>query len=98
MSAVVVFIIFAICLVIAIPISISLGIVAVLPGAFDASFTASAGYVIRSMVEESTVSRCLQCQCSCLLESLWRTVKFQKNYLMYLFISLETKGREYHVQ
>ena len=47
MSAVVVFIIFAICLVIAIPISISLGIVAVLPGAFDASFTASAGYVIR---------------------------------------------------
>lgn len=45
-----VFIIFAICLVIAIPISISLGIVAVLPGAFDASFTASAGYVIRSMV------------------------------------------------
>ena len=43
MSAVVVFIIFAICLVIAIPISISLGIVAVLPGAFDASFTASAG-------------------------------------------------------
>ena len=50
MSAVVVFIIFAICLIIAIPISISLGIVAVLPGAFDASFTASAGYVIRSMV------------------------------------------------
>ena len=38
MSAVVVFIIFAICLVIAIPISISLGIVAVLPGAFDAAF------------------------------------------------------------
>lgn len=35
MSAVVVFIIFAICLIIAIPISISLGIVAVLPGAFD---------------------------------------------------------------
>ena len=33
MSAVVVFIIFAICLIIAIPISISLGIVAVLPGA-----------------------------------------------------------------
>ena len=48
--------------------------------------------------EESTVSRCLQCRCSCLRESLWRTVKFQKNYLMYLFISLETKEREYHVQ
>ena len=54
MSAVVVFIIFAICLVIAIPISISLGIVAVLPGAFDASFTASAGYVIRSKYASPT--------------------------------------------
>ena len=50
MSAVVVFILFVICLVIAIPVSISLGIVAVLPGAFDPSFTASAGYVIRSML------------------------------------------------
>lgn len=35
MSAVVVFILFVICLIIAIPVSISLGIVAVLPGAFD---------------------------------------------------------------
>ena len=35
MSAAVVFILFVICLVIAIPVSISLGIVAVLPGAFD---------------------------------------------------------------
>ena len=42
MSAVAVFILFVICLVIAIPVSISLGIVAVLPGAFDPSFTASA--------------------------------------------------------
>ncbi len=33
MSAAVVFILFVICLVIAIPVSISLGIVAVLPGA-----------------------------------------------------------------
>ena len=41
MSAVAVFILFVICLVIAIPVSISLGIVAVLPGAFDPSFTAS---------------------------------------------------------
>ena len=44
------FILFVICLVIAIPVSISLGIVAVLPGAFDPSFTASASYVIRSML------------------------------------------------
>ena len=47
MSAVVVFILFVVCLIIAIPVSISLGIVAVLPGAFDPSFTASASYVIR---------------------------------------------------
>lgn len=50
MSAVVVFIIFIICLIIAIPVSISLGIVSVLPGAFDPSFTASGTYVIRSML------------------------------------------------
>ena len=49
MSAVVVFILFVICLMIAIPVSISLGIASVLPGAFDPSFTASATYVIRSM-------------------------------------------------
>lgn len=50
MSAIVVFILFIICLVIAIPVSISLGIVSVLPGAFDASFTASGQFVIRSML------------------------------------------------
>lgn len=50
MSVGVVFLLFAICLVIAIPISISLGIVAVLPGAFDPSFTASGSFVIRSML------------------------------------------------
>ena len=50
MSSVVIFIIFVICLVIAIPVSISLGIVSVLPGAFDPSFTASGPYVIRSML------------------------------------------------
>ncbi|MCR4744859.1 MAG: TRAP transporter large permease [Lachnospiraceae bacterium] len=50
MSVAAVFIIFILCLLIAIPISISLGIVAVLPGAFDPSFTASGSYVIRSML------------------------------------------------
>lgn len=50
MSAIVVFILFVICLIIAVPVSISLGIAAVLPGAFDSSFTASAGYVVRSML------------------------------------------------
>ncbi len=50
MSILAVMLIFVICLFIAIPVSISLGIVSVLPGAFDASFTASATYVVRSMV------------------------------------------------
>lgn len=50
MSVGVVFILFAICLLIAVPISISLGIVAVLPGLFDPSFTASGSFVIRSML------------------------------------------------
>lgn len=50
MPVVVVFSIFIVCLVIAIPVSIALGIVAVLPGAFDPSFTASGQFVIRSML------------------------------------------------
>lgn len=50
MSSVVVFLIFVICLIIAIPVSISLGIVSVLPGMFDPSFTASGTFVIRSML------------------------------------------------
>ena len=50
MSSVLIFIIFVICLVIAIPVSISLGIVSVLPGAIDSSFTASGTFVIRSML------------------------------------------------
>lgn len=50
MPAIVVFFIFVVCLVIAIPVSISLGIVAVLPGAFDPSFTAFGQFVIRSML------------------------------------------------
>lgn len=50
MSALAVFIIFFLCLIIAIPISIGLGIVSVLPGAFDPSFTASGTFVIRSML------------------------------------------------
>ena len=50
MSSIVVFILFIICLLVAIPVSISLGIVSVLPGAFDPSFTASGTYVIRSML------------------------------------------------
>ena len=50
MPAVVVFILFVVCLVIAIPVSIALGIASVLPGAFDASFTATGQFVVRSML------------------------------------------------
>ena len=50
MSVAVVFLLFFICLIIAIPISIALGIVSVLPGGFDPSFTASGQFVIRSML------------------------------------------------
>ena len=95
MSAVAVFILFVICLVIAIPVSISLGIVAVLPGAFDPSFTASASYVIRSMLGGID---CLQYQCSCLPESLWRTVRYPRSCLMCLFILLEKEPQESRVQ
>ena len=45
----VIFLIFFICLMIAIPISISLGIVSILPGILDSSFTVSAKYIVKSM-------------------------------------------------
>ncbi|MCD7778479.1 MAG: TRAP transporter large permease [Clostridiales bacterium] len=50
MSALSVFIIFLLCIIISIPIGISLVIATVLPGAFDPSFTAGGTYVIRSML------------------------------------------------
>lgn len=49
MPVAVLFIIFIIGLLIAIPVSIMLGIVSVLPGAFDPSFTVGAKYLIRAM-------------------------------------------------
>ena len=49
MPVVVLFLIFVIGLVIAIPVSITLGITSVLPGAFDPSFTVGAKYLIRAM-------------------------------------------------
>lgn len=42
-------ILFAVCLFLAIPISMALAIACVLPSAFDASFTASATYIVRAM-------------------------------------------------
>lgn len=54
MSSAVVMILFFVCLLIAIPISVSLGIVSVLPGVFDSSFTASTSYVIRGYIGSHT--------------------------------------------
>lgn len=50
MSAGIIFLIFFICLFIAIPVSSSLGIVSILPGLVDPTFPASATYVIRAML------------------------------------------------
>lgn len=50
MSAVVVFILFLVCLILAVPVSISLGIASVLPGIFDPSFTVGGSYIVRSML------------------------------------------------
>ena len=50
MSALIIFLLFFLFIIVAIPIAVSLGIVSVLPGMTDPSFTASASFVIRSMV------------------------------------------------
>ncbi|MBR0308191.1 MAG: TRAP transporter large permease [Mogibacterium sp.] len=49
MPVVLLFVLFAVFLIIAIPVSITLGITAVLPGLFDPSFTVGAKYLIRAM-------------------------------------------------
>lgn len=50
MSIVMIFVVFLVILAIAIPIGTSLGMAALLPGVFDSSFTASASYIVRSML------------------------------------------------
>ena len=49
MPAIVLFLIFVLLLIIAIPVGITLGITSVLPGLLDPSFTVGAKYLIRSM-------------------------------------------------
>jgi len=67
MSAAVVFLLFFVCLIIAIPISIALGIVSVLPGAFrHLQQVEHLSFVL--CLEESIVSHCLQFRCSYYLE------------------------------
>ena len=50
MSGIITILLFFVFLALAIPVAVSLGIVSIMPGMFDDSFTASATYVIRSMV------------------------------------------------
>ncbi len=50
MSSIAIILLFFVFLLLAIPVAVSLGIVSVLPGAMDDSFTASATFVVRSMV------------------------------------------------
>lgn len=50
MTSILIFITFILCILIAIPISISLGIASVLPKILDPSFTVSGQFIIRSMV------------------------------------------------
>lgn len=50
MTSILILITFILCILIAIPISIALGIASVLPSIIDPSFTASSQFVIRSMV------------------------------------------------
>ena len=96
MPAVVVFLIFVICLILAIPVSISLGIASVLPGAVDPSFTASGTYVIRSMLGGIDSFPLLAVPMFVL--SSWHGVGFQENYLMYLLILWEREQPGCHVQ
>ena len=50
MPVVVLFLIFVALLVIAVPVSITLGITSVLPSVFDPSFTVGAKYLILSLI------------------------------------------------
>lgn len=50
MSPSIVFLIFAVCILISIPVATTLGIVSVLPGILDSSFPATGEFVVRSMI------------------------------------------------
>lgn len=98
MPAVVVFLIFVICLILAIPVSISLGIASVLPGAVDPSFTASGTYVIRSMLGGIDSFPLLAVPMFVLSGIIMARGGFQENYLMYLLILWEREPPGCHVQ
>ena len=79
MPVVVLFIIFILLLVIAVPVSITLGITSVLPSVCDPSFTVGAKYLIRAIW---IPSRCSPFQCSYCPASSWQKVESPRNYSM----------------
>lgn len=80
MSPLVVFILFFVFLLIAIPISVSLGLVAVLPGVFDPSLQQVLPTLSVLCLVESTVSHSLRYQCLFYPVSLWQEVESQKTF------------------
>ena len=88
MPVVVLFLIFVALLVIAVPVSITLGITSVLPSVFDPSFTVGAKYLIRAMFG-GLDSFPLQFRCSSSPVSSWLREASPKNCLMSLPIFSE---------
>ena len=80
------FIIFVVGLLIAIPVSITLGITAVLPSVFDPSFTVGAKYLIRAMFGGLDSFPLLAVPMFVLSESSWQKGVFPENCLMFLRI------------
>ena len=82
----VIFLIFFICLMIAIPISISLGIVSILPGILDSSFTVSAKYIVRSMFGGLDSFPLLAVPMFIFSGILMAREEYQKGFLMFFLI------------
>lgn len=93
MSPLVVFILFFVFLLIAIPISVSLGLVAVLPGVFDPSLQQVLPTLSVLCLVESTVSHSLRYQCLFYPVSLWQEVESQKDFLIYFHFHWKTYSR-----
>ena len=83
MPAALLFVIFVVLLVIAIPVSITLGIASVLPSVFDPSFTVGAKYLIRAMFGGLDSFPCSPCRCSSYPASSWQRAVFPRSCLTY---------------
>lgn len=97
MTSLLIIIAFILCILIAIPISISLGIASVLPRILDPSFTASSQFIIRSMVGGMDSFPLLAVPMFVLSGIIMARGGISKKYLMCLLSSLESLPRESHV-